>query len=47
VDQTAEGGLSLSIGAVAGIAVGCVVLVVGLIVIVIVVKKRTPTEEHV
>jgi len=48
-DQTAssDGGLSLSVAAIAGIAVGCVVLVVGLIVIVIVVKKRTHTEEYV
>jgi hypothetical protein len=37
----------LSTAAIAGIAVGCIVLVVGLIVIVIVVKKRTRPEEHV
>jgi hypothetical protein len=48
-DQIAlsDGGLSLSTAAIAGIAVGCIVLVVGLIVIVIVVKKRTHPEEHV
>jgi len=48
-DQTAsEGGLSLSVGAIVGIVVGCAVLVVSLIVIVIrVVKKRNPTEEFV
>jgi cell division protein FtsN len=41
------GGLSLSIPAIAGIAAGCVVLVVGLIVVIIVVKRRIPTEEYV
>jgi len=48
-DQSAMsvGGLSLSIPAIAGIAAGCVVLVVGLIVVIIVVKRRIPTEEYV
>jgi len=48
-DQTAlsDGGLSLSIAAIAGIAVGCVVLVVGLIVVIVFIVKRAPTEEYV
>jgi hypothetical protein len=47
-DQTASTvALSLSTAAIAGIAVGCVVLVVGLIVIVVLVKRTHPTEEYV
>jgi len=48
-DQSASSdSLGLSTGAIAGIAVGCVVLVVGLIVVVVVLLvKRTHTEEYV
>jgi len=47
-DQTASSaGLALSTPAIAGIAAGCVVLAVGLIVAVVIIVKRKPTEEYV
>jgi len=47
-DQTAtEGGVTLSLPLVIGIAVGVPLVVVGIIVIIVVVVKRKRTEEHI